>query len=126
LQVLDFAGGRARLVAIKAYYGGPLVGHELRTLREHIPGVEARVAAIFRRDRAFIPEGNTVVEPDDEVVFIAAKEHIRHVMRELRRLDRRYKRVIIAGGGNIGRRLAQALEHTYQTKVIERDPLRAR
>ena len=29
LQVLDFAGGRARLVGVKAYYGGPLVGHEV-------------------------------------------------------------------------------------------------
>jgi len=126
LQVLDFAGGRARLAAIKAYYGGPLVGHELRALREHIPGVEARVAAIFRRDRPIIPEGHTVIEPDDEVFFIAARENIRRVMSELRRLDKPNKRVMIAGGGNIGRRLAQALENDYQVKVIERDPLRAR
>ncbi len=126
LQVLDFAGGRARLVALKAYYGGPLVGHELRTLREHMPGVEARVAAIFRRGRAIIPEGHTVIEADDEVFFIAAKEHIRRVMSELRRLDKPNKRMIIAGGGNIGKRLAQALESKYQIKVIERDPIRAR
>jgi len=126
LQVLDFAGGRARLVAIKAYYGGPLVGHELRALREHIPGVEARVAAIFRHDRPLIPEGDTVIEPDDEVFFIAAKENIRNVMSELRRLEKANKRVMIAGGGNIGRRLAQALEDNYQIKVVERDPLRAR
>ena len=47
LQVLDFAGGRVRLVAVRAYYGGPLVGHELRTLNEHLSGAaEARVAAI--------------------------------------------------------------------------------
>ena len=67
LQVLDFAGGRARMVAVKAYYGGPLVGHELRTLSEHIPGIQARVAAIFRRGRPIIPEGHTVIEADDEV-----------------------------------------------------------
>ncbi len=126
LQVLDFASGRARLVALRAYYGGPLVGHELRTLREHMPGVEARVAAIFRRGRAIIPEGHTVIEADDEVFFIAAKEHIRRVMSELRRLDKPNKRMIIAGGGNIGKRLAQALESNYQIKVIERDPVRAR
>ena len=37
LQVLDFAEGRVRLVAIRAYYGGPLVGHELQQLYEHMP-----------------------------------------------------------------------------------------
>ncbi|CRI63522.1 Trk system potassium uptake protein trkA [Thiocapsa sp. KS1] len=121
LQVLDFAGGRIRLVAVKAYYGGPLVGHELRTLHEHMPKVEARVAAIYRQDRAIEPQGDTVIEADDEIFFVAAPMHIRSVMSELRRLDRPYKRLIIAGGGNIGTRLAEALEQNYRVKIIERD-----
>lgn len=121
LQVLDFAGGRIRLVAVKAYYGGPLVGHELRTLHEHMPRVEARVAAIYRQDRAIEPQGDTVIEADDEIFFVAAPKHIRAVMSELRRLDRPYKRLIIAGGGNIGTRLAGALELNYRVKIIERD-----
>ncbi|RKT45144.1 Trk system potassium transporter TrkA [Thiocapsa rosea] len=121
LQVLDFAGGRIRLVAVRAYYGGPLVGHELRTLHEHMPRVEARVAAIYRQDRAIEPQGDTVIEADDEIFFVAAPKHIRSVMSELRRLDRPYKRLIIAGGGNIGTRLAEALELNYRVKIIERD-----
>ncbi len=119
LQVLDFSGGRVQLVAVKAYYGGPLVGHELRTLRDHMPGVQTRVAAIYRRGRAINPEGNTVIEADDEVFFTAAKKDIRAVMSELRRLEQPVKRVIIAGGGNIGKRLAKALEHQYQVKLID-------
>ncbi|MGB4246600.1 MAG: Trk system potassium transporter TrkA [Pseudohongiellaceae bacterium] len=121
LQVLDFAGGKAQLVAVKAYYGGPLVGQEIRFLREHMPSVDTRVAAIFRRDRAIMPEGSTVIEADDEVFFIAAQGNIRAVMGELRRLDKPYKRLIIAGGGNIGSRLAEAVEKRYQTKIIERN-----
>jgi len=119
LQVLDFAGGKAQLVAVRAYYGGPLVGQEIRFLREHMPSVDTRVAAIFRRNRAIMPEGSTVIEADDEVFFIAASNHIRAVIGELRRLDKPYKRVIIAGGGNIGARLAEAIEGRYQTKIIE-------
>ncbi len=125
LQVLDFAGGRVRMVGLRAYYGGPLVGHELRTLREHMPGIDARVAAIYRHGRAIIPEGHTVIEADDEVFFVAAKNHIRDVMSELRRLDKPFKRMIFAGGGNIGKRLAQALEHRLQVKIIEKSPARA-
>lgn len=126
LQVLDFAGGKVRLVAVKAYYGGPLVGHELRTLREHMPGIETRVAAIFRQDRAILPEGDTVIEADDEVFFIAATNHIRAVMSELRKLDNPVRRVILAGGGNIGHRLANALEATCNVKLIERSQTIAR
>lgn len=119
LQVLDFATERVHLVAVKAYYGGPLVGHELQTLRERMPGVETRVAAIFRRGRPIIPEGHSVIEADDEVFFIAAREHIRAVMGELRRLDRSVKNVMLAGGGNIGTRLAKALESRFRVKLIE-------
>ncbi len=126
LQVLDFANGRVRLVAVRAYYGGPLVGHELRTIRDHLPDLDTRVAAIYRRGQAIIPEGDTVIEADDEVFFIAAREDIRQVISELRKLDRPARRIIIAGGGNIGERLADALEETHHVKLIERDRNRAR
>ena len=125
LQVLDFANGKVQLVAVKAYYGGPLVGQELRYLRQHMPNVDTRVAAIFRQNRAITPEGTTIIEADDEVFFIAAKENIRAVMGELRRLDQGYKRIIIAGGGNIGERLAESIETRYQVKLIEKNPARS-
>lgn len=121
LQVLDFSNGRVQIVAVKAYYGGPLVNQELRTIRDHMPTVDARVAAIFRRGHAIVPKGDTVIEVDDEVFFIADRRHIREVMSEVRRVDQDYKRIIIAGGGNIGLRLAQAIEDRYNVKIIERN-----
>ncbi len=119
LQVLEFAGGRVSLVAVLAFHGGPLVGQQLQEIRRHMPHINTRVAAIFRRDSPIIPEGNTVIEAGDEVFFLAAREHIRDVLRELRRMDKPVRRVMIGGGGNIGRRLANALEERYQVKIIE-------
>jgi trk system potassium uptake protein TrkA len=124
LQVLDFAEGKVQLVAVKAFYGGPLVGQEIRLIRQHMPSVDTRVAAIFRKDRPIIPEGSTVLEAGDEVFFVAAKENIRACVSELRRMDKPYKRLIIAGGGNIGMRLAESIENDYQIKIIEQDPQR--
>ena len=124
LQVLDFAGGKVSLVAVRAFAGGPLVGHPLKDLRRHIPRVDARIVAIFRGDGSIVPDGDTVIEAGDEVFCLAAAEHIREVMRELRRMDRPVRRVMIAGGGNIGLRLAVALEDRYSVRVIERDKRR--
>jgi trk system potassium uptake protein TrkA len=126
LQVLDFAAGRVRLVAVRAYYGGPLVGHELRNLNQHLHGAEARIAAIYRKNRAIQPEGHTVIEADDEVFFLAAAQNIPAVMRELRKAEKPFRRLIFAGGGNIGRRLAAALEEDYRVKIIEQNPNQAR
>ncbi|WP_336274412.1 Trk system potassium transporter TrkA [Vreelandella indica] len=119
LQVLEFAGGLVQLVAVKAFYGGPLVGQDLAFLRRHMPNVDTRVSAIYRRNRPIIPRGDTVIEADDEVFFLAARRDIRTVMSELRRVERDFRRVVIAGGGNIGERLAEHLEHSHQVKIIE-------
>ncbi|MDD4978216.1 MAG: Trk system potassium transporter TrkA [Gallionella sp.] len=119
LQVLEFSRKRASLVAVKAFEGGPLVGNPLSFLRSHMPQIDTRVAAIFRKDGAIMPTGDTVVEDGDEIFFIAATKNIRSVLSEMRRMDKPSKRVMIVGGGNIGRRLAKALERDYQVKLIE-------
>ena len=120
LEVLGFADNKVMLVGSKAYHGGPLVGQELKFLREHLTSdIDTRVAAIYRRGEAILPQASTVIEVDDEVFFIAAKKDIRTVMAELRRSEEPYKRVIIAGGGNIGARLALALEPYYHVKLID-------
>ncbi|MGO1246203.1 MAG: Trk system potassium transporter TrkA [Oceanisphaera sp.] len=125
LQVVDFAKGKVGLVAIKAYYGGPLVGNALSSLRDHMPGIDIRVAAIFRQNRPIRPQGTTIIEADDEVFFVAASGHIRAVMSELQRLESDYKRIMIVGGGHVGAGLARRLEKHYSVKLIEHNLARA-
>jgi trk system potassium uptake protein TrkA len=126
LQVVDFADGKVTLVGLRARKGGLLVGQQLRTLKDHMPNADARIAAIYRRDRPIEPTGETVIEEGDEIIFLAAQDHIRRVMSEIRRAEAPVRKVVIAGGGNIGFRLAKALEKTNQVKLIERDSARAR
>jgi trk system potassium uptake protein TrkA len=120
LQVLSFAKNRVSLVAVRAYEGGLLVGKPIKQMREHLPpDTDARIAAIFRRDQPVFPEGDTVIEAGDEVFLLAATEHIRPVLRQLRRMMTPVERIMIAGGGNIGLRLAKSLESRYEIKLIE-------
>jgi trk system potassium uptake protein TrkA len=126
LQVLEFADGRVRLVGVRARRGGLLVGQSLREMARHLPKVQVRVVAIYRDGRSVPPEGDTVLAEDDEVFFLAARDDIRRVMGEMRNADDPARRIVIAGGGNIGFRLAKTLEKHNQVKLIERDARRAR
>ena len=119
LQVLEFAEGVLSLICVRAFEGGPLVGHPLKALKFHLPNVEVRIAAIYRNGVPIIPQGDTIIVPDDEVFCLSATVHVRQVMRELRRSDKPMRRVMIAGGGNIGFRLAQSIEENYHVKILE-------
>ncbi len=126
LQVLDFADGLVQLVAVRAFRGGPLLGHELQEIRDHMPNVDTRVAAIYRKGKSITPTADTIIEEHDEVFFIVDRRYTKLVMSELRRVDKPFKRIIIAGGGNIGQRLAGALENRLHVKIIEQNPANAK
>lgn len=119
LQVMEFADGRVSLIAVRAYPGGPLVSHPIGDFKKHMPNVDARVVAIYRNERALMPDGDTMIDAGDEVFFLAPTGQIRKVMAELRRMDRPVRHIMIAGGGNIGLRLARTLDKHYNVKVIE-------
>lgn len=124
LQVLEFANGKVKLVAMRAYYNGPLVGRSLKTLREHIPNVDTKIVAIYRHGQPIMPNADSIIEVNDEVFIIVPSEHAKTVMSELRQQEKPYKRIMIAGGGNIGLRLAQILENDYQVKIVEHNTRR--
>ncbi|MDF1796951.1 MAG: Trk system potassium transporter TrkA [Coxiellaceae bacterium] len=119
LQVIEFADGVVKMVAVKPYYGGPLIGKSLRELEENLEDVHVKVVAIFRNDHLVELSEKTTIEVGDEVFFVAPRKDIGKVMASMRRAQDPYKRVMIAGGGNIGRCLALALQKDYQVKVID-------
>lgn len=125
-QVLEFAEGKVMLVGVNAQEGGLLVGQQIRALEEHLPRTETRIAAIYRNGYPLQPDGDTLIQEEDEVFFIAARKDIRQVISEIRKLDDPVRNVVIAGGGNIGYRLAKTLEKTNQVKIIERSKERAK
>lgn len=126
LQIVDFADGAVQVAGVTAYFGGPLVGQPLSELRRRLPNVSVRVMAIYRRDHPIEPEDDTIIESDDEIYFAVERTNTRRVIGALRHSDPRVKRVMLAGGGHIGERLAKALEKTCQVKIIEPNAKRAR
>jgi len=125
LQVLDFAGGKAQLVAIRAQPGSQWIDQSLFTLQRRMPTIQWRIAAIFRRGQPLELSGHSEVQVGDELFFIAAREHIPDIMQAFQP-EERYRRIIIGGGGHIGERLAEAIETRYQVKIIELSSTRCR
>ncbi len=125
LHVSEFAGGLVRLFSVKVVKNGFLTGKKIRTLKERLSDSKTRVVAIFREGKPLCVSGDISIETDDEVFFVAPSQEVKRVLKALDKLEAPIKRVIIAGGGHIGKRLALALEKDHQVKLIEKDPVRA-
>lgn len=126
LQVLRFADDKARMVILEAHRGGLLLGKPIAEINEHLPdGVDCQICVIYRNHRMIVPSAETVIVEGDEVCFLADSRYVKTIMRELRPFENRTKRVMIAGGGNVGYRLAKQVEKLYDIKIIESNPSRA-
>ena len=125
LQVVEFAEGRVSVLTVRVGHGSPMAHHSPDDLRKNFPDVAARVVDVLRDGRA-VPVGpGSVIVPGDEVVMIVDTRHARRAVRQLRVAEKSVRRVMIAGGGNIGMRLAHALaEDNYSVRLIERDAAR--
>ena len=125
-QVLDFADGRVRMVGVRAKQQGFLVNQPIRSLHKHLGNEQVRIAAVYRDGESIDPDGDTIIKKDDEVFFIAAREDIDYMISEFIQSQERVRKVMLAGGGGIGLKLASKLETTNQVKVIERSKARAK
>ena len=124
LQVLEFADGRASLIAIRATHGGSLVGQTIGEFRERFPHAEMRVVALYRLDTEMEATKTTRILAGDEVFVLADTQKIRYVLGAIHNIDEPAKRIMIAGGGKVGLRLARSLQGQCQVKIIERDQKR--
>ncbi|MFP5467646.1 MAG: Trk system potassium transporter TrkA, partial [Gammaproteobacteria bacterium] len=124
LQVLEFADGRVSLIAVRAPGGGQVVGHTIGELRERFPHAEMRVVALYRLDTEMEATPSTRILPGDEVFVLADTRMIRHVLGAIHNTDQPVQRLMIAGGGKVGLRLARSLIGQCDVKIIESHPKR--
>ncbi|MGH8557311.1 MAG: Trk system potassium transporter TrkA [Methylococcales bacterium] len=126
LYVSEFAGGLVRLFSVRISRNSMLTGKRIRDLKEHLANSKIRIAAIFRDGKAVVSDGAAVIEERDEIFIMSPRNEVRKVLNDLKKLEPPIKRILIAGGGHIGKRLALALENGHQVKVIERNSARTK
>jgi len=121
VEINEFAGGKIRLIGIKLPDESPIVGSQLMHLRDKI-GDELGlvIAALVRDDELIIPSGLDVIQKDDVVYFVCDVVDQEEILDRLGIMSEPARKVMIIGGGNIGFKLAKALDNKYyHTRLLE-------
>lgn len=121
LQVLEFSQGRAHLMAVRVEAGSQLAGCSIADMLGDTRLPPMHIAGLYRNDQEVALAPETCLQPGDEVFVLADKARIRQALRALHSENRAVQRVLIAGGGKVGLRLARSLVGQCRVKVIEHD-----
>ena len=119
-SVLDFSDGIAQVASIRIDPEHDLCGRKISELSHDLADYHATVVGIVRNDQALLPDGNLVLKGHDELYFCSIAKDLNPVVQTLLQQEQKLRRIMIAGGGNVGITLAQKLEKDYSVKVIER------
>lgn len=125
-EVHEFFNGKAQLVAVRVDRTSEMAGQPVKHLLNILPKISMRVAAIFRNNRPITAKGAVELNAEDEIYFLSETRHISKLVQVFRPAYKRYERIMIAGGGNIGKQLARHIEGSHKVKIIEHDENRAR
>lgn len=125
LQVVEVADGRVSVITMRVGISGFMANHKLQDLRAMRPDVNARVVDILRGGRPVTVSPDTVLLPGDELLLIADTDHAHQAVHQMHKSVESVRRIMIAGGGNIGARVARNLaEGGYNVRIIEHNMAR--
>lgn len=121
VEINEFAGGQIRLIGINLPDDSPIVGTKLLNLREKIgDDLGIVIAALVRDGELIIPSGLDVIQKGDVVYFVCDIKDQDEIIPRLGISVEPVKEVMIIGGGNIGFKLAKALDNKYyHTRLLE-------
>ncbi|PLW98981.1 MAG: Trk system potassium transporter TrkA [Marinilabiliales bacterium] len=123
-EIFDFSDGKLSVFLIKIEEDAPVIGKSLRMIAEERGSLGFRAVAIHRETDTFLPEADTVFEPND-LVYVITK---RDAKDELLMLGGKKKveisNIMIVGGGRVGKVIARRVENSLNVKLIEIDRVR--
>lgn len=126
-DMIPMAGGKVRVIGVRCTDDTPIVNTPLRQLTELFPDLNIIVIGIVRDGKGLVPSAEDHMLPGDEVYFVADAEHVSRAMMTFGHEEKAARRIVILGGGNIGRYLAHEIDQhpVVSAKMIEYDKAKA-
>lgn len=127
LEVTSLLNGKIAAIGLKLPDNTPLVGKSLKEFRDDKWFGKVRFIGLVKQGKLIIPNGNSRAEPGDDIYIVLPAGQTHKFLDWIRGGRRKgFKKVVIAGGGELGLQLAGLLEKTsMETVLIDRHRGRA-
>ncbi|KPB01329.1 Trk system potassium transporter TrkA [Ahrensia marina] len=127
-DVVQFADENVTMMAIECREDCPVINTPLSQLSELFPDLGATVTGVWRNDKLFVAKSSDQLFAGDLVYVISVKGQVRRTLALFGHQETQARRIVFAGGGNIGLYAAAKLEQSAikaNLKIIEANRTRA-
>ena len=122
VDVGEFANGRIKLIGVRLEADCPVAGTKLVDLEKKTDNKNILVVAIIRNEKLIIPSGEDQLLAGDLIYFVSEEKEVKEALKIFGKRAEPFKKVLLVGGGNLGLKLAKALEgYSIHAKLIEKD-----
>jgi trk system potassium uptake protein len=123
-DVIDLASRQMQVIGIRINQESPIVGISLIEYSQRNKNIDFRVVAIQRGGITIVPSGSERIRSNDHIFVISLSENIQQIIRSTGTSEQDVKKIMIAGGTAIGRKVAKLLcesRSDWNIKLIEPD-----
>lgn len=118
-DVIEFEGGKILLIGLKLDKSAPAINKTMIEIASQITTHDFRIVAIYRGMRTIIPTGKDRFVNGDQVFVITTPEGVEEIIRLAGKENLKFEKLMILGGGKIGKMTAKLLENDINIKLIE-------
>mgnify|MGYP005834901823 CR=1 FL=1 len=118
-EVIEFEKGKILVVGLKADSQSLNLNTPLKEIGNEEQRKNFRIVAILKGEKTIIPTGNDYYSKNDQVFVVTKRESLSQVISITGKADQRLDKVMILGGGKIGRGLAEKLEEKIEVILVE-------
>jgi trk system potassium uptake protein TrkA len=120
-EIIDVAEGQIQVMATRIHEKSPLAYRKLKDISKEYREFPFRVVAVARGITTLIPGGEQELLPQDQAFFMASSLNLPRLMGMTGVEQQKRHRVMVLGGGLVGRRLAELLDKSVEVRLIEKD-----
>lgn len=122
-DVIRFNNSKLMLYNLYIEQFSPYIGTSLMDMRAKLKTAFI-VAAINRRGKAFVPAGNTIIEPDDTLSIVAGTTEVSDILKTIGKIQKKPRKIVLVGGSKIARALLNNMSPSMRSKVavVDQNP----
>jgi len=116
-DIFEFADGAIQMLGLRIESNSPVLHKQLLEIGATQPDLIFRTVAIFRKGRTIIPTGKDIYCDGDQVFIIAKTDAVPAVLELFCKAFERIDKLMILGGGKVGRIVASQLENDKNLQI---------